>query len=148
VLLVVLLVFKWFKMALCKGGLHEAYQQNKFRLQILPLQRFSHYGAHACRVCWSFCFGRHGRHLQTIEPRLCIVLCVYVFVATWRNDVWWSQASVVVFWHSHLFPAPNHFITCEEEFPVWKLCSSGQGCFPCKQIRYFNFLKLEGRMFH
>jgi hypothetical protein len=22
-------------------------------------------------------FGRHGRHLQTIKPRLCIILCVY-----------------------------------------------------------------------
>jgi hypothetical protein len=34
--------------------LYEAYPQNKFRLQILPLQRCGHYGAHACKVCSSF----------------------------------------------------------------------------------------------
>jgi hypothetical protein len=34
--------------------MYEAYPQNKFRLQILPLQRCSHNRAHACRVCWSF----------------------------------------------------------------------------------------------
>jgi hypothetical protein len=33
---------------------YEAYTQNKLRLQILPLQRSDHYGAHAYRVCWSF----------------------------------------------------------------------------------------------
>jgi hypothetical protein len=33
---------------------YEVYPQNKFRLQILPLQRCGHYDAHACRVCWSF----------------------------------------------------------------------------------------------
>jgi hypothetical protein len=32
----------------------ETYPQNKFRLQILPLKRCGHYGAHACRVWWSF----------------------------------------------------------------------------------------------
>jgi hypothetical protein len=54
--------------------IYEAYPQNKFRLQILPLQRCGHYGAHACIVSWSI--GRHGRNLQTMEPRLHIVLCV------------------------------------------------------------------------
>jgi hypothetical protein len=33
---------------------YKAYPQYKFRLQILPLQRCGHYGAHACRVCWSY----------------------------------------------------------------------------------------------
>jgi hypothetical protein len=35
-------------------NVYEAYPQNKLRLQIFPLQRCGHYGAHACRVCWSF----------------------------------------------------------------------------------------------
>jgi hypothetical protein len=33
---------------------YEGYPQNKFRLQILPLQRCGHYGTHACRVSWFF----------------------------------------------------------------------------------------------
>jgi hypothetical protein len=33
---------------------YEAYPQNKFRLQILPLLRWGHYDAHARRVCWLF----------------------------------------------------------------------------------------------
>jgi hypothetical protein len=33
---------------------YEAYPQNKFHLQILPLQHCGHDSAHACRVCWSF----------------------------------------------------------------------------------------------
>jgi hypothetical protein len=34
--------------------LYEAYPQNNLCSQILQLQRCGHYGAHACRVCWSF----------------------------------------------------------------------------------------------
>jgi hypothetical protein len=33
---------------------YEAYPQNEFRLQILPLQCCCHDRAHTCRVCWSF----------------------------------------------------------------------------------------------
>ena len=33
---------------------YEGYPENKFRLQILPMQRCGHDGAHACQVCW-FC---------------------------------------------------------------------------------------------
>jgi hypothetical protein len=33
---------------------YEAYPQNKFCLKILPLQRCGHYGAHVCRLFWSF----------------------------------------------------------------------------------------------
>jgi hypothetical protein len=41
-------------MAECTCITYKAYPQNKFRLQILPLQHCGHNGAHACRVCWSF----------------------------------------------------------------------------------------------
>jgi hypothetical protein len=50
-----------------KLSIYEAYPQNKFRLQILPLQPCGHYDAH---------FGRNEHNLQTTEPRLRIVLCV------------------------------------------------------------------------
>ena len=33
---------------------YEGYPENKFRMWILPLQRCSHNGVHACRDCW-FC---------------------------------------------------------------------------------------------
>jgi hypothetical protein len=54
--------------------MYEEYPQNKFRLQTLPLQRCGHYGAHACRVCWSFWKAR----AQFADNRnsLRIVLCV------------------------------------------------------------------------
>jgi hypothetical protein len=56
---------------------YEAYAENKFRLQILLLQRCGHYGVRACRVYWSF--GRRGRNLQTIKPSLHIILSVKMF---------------------------------------------------------------------
>jgi hypothetical protein len=43
-----------YKLASCTNFLYEAYPQNKFHLQILPMQRCGHYGVHTCRVCWSF----------------------------------------------------------------------------------------------
>jgi hypothetical protein len=54
---------------------YEVYPQNKFRLQTLPLQ--------CCVMMVPMCaefvgpLGRHGRHLQTTEHRLRIILCVY-----------------------------------------------------------------------
>jgi len=34
-------------------NMHVGYPENKFCLRILPLQRCSHNGAHACRVCFA-----------------------------------------------------------------------------------------------
>jgi hypothetical protein len=54
---------------------YETYPENKFRLQMLLLQCCGYDNVNACKDCLSL--GRHERHLQTIEQRLYIVLCVY-----------------------------------------------------------------------
>jgi hypothetical protein len=54
---------------------YKAYPQNKFRLQILSLQRCGHNGAHLCRVCWSF--GKARTPFADNQTMFAIVLCVY-----------------------------------------------------------------------
>jgi hypothetical protein len=64
------------------------YPQNKFHLQVLQLKRWSHDGAHACRICCPL--GRYGRDLQRIEPHLPIVLCVFNIQENWEARHMWN----------------------------------------------------------
>jgi hypothetical protein len=56
--------------------------------------------------------GRHGRHLQTMEPRLRIVLCVYNFQENRETRHMWSP-TVTCFLHArNMKPADIHHQLC------------------------------------
>jgi hypothetical protein len=57
------------------AAIYKAYPQNKFHLQMFRCSS----AFMMVHICAEFVgpLGRHRHHLQTTEPRLCIVLCVY-----------------------------------------------------------------------
>jgi hypothetical protein len=108
---------------------HEAYPQNAFHLQILPLQHCGH-----MRAEFAGPLGRHGCHLQTIELRLRMVLCVYTMFLKIKKPTACEMRSVIHFLNArNMKLAAIHHQLCE----VYGEHAMSDSMI-CRWVRHFN----------
>jgi hypothetical protein len=83
---------------------------NKFHLQILPLQRCGHDGAHVCTVCWSF-----GKARTSFADSRAVFMCVYNVEENRKTRRMWNAVC-------------DPFLECKKHEPDWHFIISFVRC--------------------